>query len=93
MSYLFYTTHLLLLGTVTCGVSYIINTFRSFCLGSKWKFAHRKAMCAIICVMQALALVFTWLGWISILPVADNIAATIGGYTHNGRRSGSPECS
>lgn len=25
----------------------------------------------------------TWEGWISILPVAANIAATIGGYTHN----------
>lgn len=86
LSYLFYTTHLLLLGAVTGGVSYIMNTFRSFCLGSKWKFAHSKAMCAIICAMQALALVFTWSGWISILPVAANIAATIGGYTHNGQK-------
>lgn len=28
----------------------------------------------------------TWEGWISILPVAANIAATIGGYTHNGQK-------
>lgn len=27
-----------------------------------------------------------WSGWISILPVAANIAATIGGYTHNARK-------
>lgn len=86
LSYLCYTIHLLLLGAVTGGISYIINTFRSFCLGSKWKFARGKSMCAIICMMQLLALVFTWSGWISILPVAANIAATIGGYTHNGRK-------
>ena len=83
LSYLFYTAHLLLLGAMTGGVSYIINTLRSFCLGSRWKFAHSRAMCAIICIMQLAALALTWSGWISILPVAANIAATLGGYTHN----------
>ena len=34
-SYLCYTVHLLLLGAVTGGISYILNTVRSFCLGSK----------------------------------------------------------
>ena len=86
LSYLCYTTHLLLLGAITGGISYIINTIRSFCLGSKWAFPHSKAMCGILCTMQLLALVFTWSGWISILPVAANIAATIGGYTHNARK-------
>lgn len=86
LSYLFYTAHLLLLGAVTGGVSYMINTLRSFCLGSRWKFAHSRRMCAIICAMQIAALAFTWSGWISILPVAANIAATLGGYTHNPRK-------
>ena len=86
MSYLFYTAHLLLLGAVTGGISYVINTFRSACLGSRWKFAQRKEMCAIICLMQCAALAFTWSGWISLLPVAANIAATIGGYTHYARK-------
>lgn len=76
----------MMLGAVTGGISYIINTFRSFCLGSEWKFAQRKEMCAVICLMQMAALFFTWAGWISILPVAANIAATIGGYTHNARK-------
>ena len=40
---------------------------------------------ALICSM-AVTLVLTWDGWISILPVAANIAATIGGYTHNGKK-------
>ena len=86
LSYLFYTAHLLLLGALTGGVSYMINTLRSFCRGSRWKFAHSQGMCAIICAMQLAALALTWSGWISILPVAANIAATLGGYTHNPRK-------
>lgn len=43
-------------------------------------------MCVIICGMQMVAMVVTWNGWISILPVAANIASTIGGYTHNARK-------
>ena len=86
LSYLCYTTHLLLLGAVTGGISYMVNTLRSFCLGSKWDFARSWVMCCILCMLQLLTLVFTWAGWISILPVAANIAATIGGYTHNGQK-------
>ena len=86
LSYLFYTVHLLLLGAVTGGLSYIINTLRSACLGSRWAFAQRKEMCVLLCLMQVAALIFTWSGWISLLPVAANIAATIGGYTHNAQK-------
>lgn len=85
-SYLCYTVHLLCLGAVTGGVSYILNTVRSFCLGSKIAFLKTKPMCAIICMLQVLTLLFTWGGWWSILPVAANIASTIGGYTHNARK-------
>ena len=86
LSYLFYTGHLILLGAITGGISYIINTFRSFCLGSKIEFARSKKMCVIICIMQLTALAVTWSGWLSLLPVAANIASTIGGYTHNARK-------
>lgn len=86
LSYVFYTTHLILLGALTGGVSYVINAVRSFCLGSKNKFANSKWMCVIICCLQLAALVFTWSGFISLLPVAANIASTIGGYTRNGRK-------
>lgn len=86
VSYLCYTTHLLLLGAVTGGISYILNTVRSFCLGSKSKFLKSPAMCGIICALQLVALYFTWDGWYSVLPVAANIAATVGGYTHNARK-------
>ena len=43
-------------------------------------------MCIIICILQIMTLVITWSGWLSVLPVAANIAATVGGYTHNARK-------
>ena len=86
LSYLIYTIHLVLLGAITGCVSYIINIFRSLCLGSRWDFAHKKSMCAVICLMQAVDLMFTWSGWYSVLPAAANIASTIAGYTHNARK-------
>lgn len=82
-SYIFYTAHLLMLGATTGGISYVINCLRSFCLQSKWDFAKSKGMCAILCGLQIAALGLTWCGRISILPVAANIASTIGGYTKN----------
>ena len=86
LSYLCYTAHLFLLGAATGAVSYLINTFRSFCLGGKWKSAKSWGMCAVICFLQIITLVLTWSGWISILPVAANIASTIAGYSHNPRK-------
>lgn len=86
LSYLCYTVHLLMLGAVTGGISYILNTLRSFCLGSQNTFLRSKKMCWIICVLQVITLLFTWDGWWSILPVTANIAATIGGYTYNARK-------
>lgn len=86
ISYLCYTIHLLMLGAITGGISYILNTARSFCLGSKNTFLKGKTMCWIICALQLVTLMFTWDGWWSILPVAANIASTIGGYTYNARK-------
>lgn len=83
VSYLCYTVHLFLLGASTGAISYVLNTLRSFCLGSDKDFLKSKTMCAVICVLQLAALALTWSGPVSILPVAANIAATIGGYSHN----------
>ena len=85
VSYLCYTAHLLLLGAMTGGISYCLNTVRSFCLGSKYVVLKGKGMCSFICILQLLTLGLTWDGWWSVLPVCANIAATIGGYTCNGQ--------
>ena len=86
LSYMLYTAHLLLLGAWTGGLSYIINTVRSFCLGSDRDFLKSRTMCGILCTMQLAALALTWSGWISLLPVAANIASTLGGYTYNAKK-------
>lgn len=86
VSYLCYTVHLLLLGAITGGISYILNTVRSFCLGSKNPILKEKWVCWIICILQVTTLFFTWGGWLSILPVVANIASTIAGYTYNARK-------
>ncbi len=83
ISYVLYTAHLILLGATTGGISYLINCLRSFCLSSEWKFAKSNTMCVILCLLQVAALLLTWSGWISLLPVVANIASTIGGYTKN----------
>ena len=86
VSYLCYTVHLLMLGAVTGGISYILNSVRSFCLGSKNDFLKGKWMCCVLCILQVTTLIFTWSGWWALLPVIANIAATIGGYTYNARK-------
>ncbi len=85
-SYLCYVIHLFFLGAFTGGVSYLINLVRSFCLGSRKPFLHSRTMCALLCAAQLAALYFTWTGPLSLLPVAANIASTLGGYTHNPRK-------
>ena len=83
ISYVCYTIHLLMLGAITGGISYALNTVRSFCLSGENTFLKGKKMCTLLCIFQIMVLIFTWNGWWSILPVMANIAATIGGYTYN----------
>lgn len=85
-SYLCYTVHLIALGAVTGGVSYLINLLRSFCLGSDRPFLRSRRMCAMLCAAQLCTLLFTWAGPLSLLPVAANIASTLGGYTHDPKK-------
>lgn len=86
VSYLCYTIHLVLLGAITGGLSTLLNMIRSFCLGSKNKFLKSWYMCSILCILQTVALIVSFAGWISILPIFANIASTIGGYTNNAKK-------
>lgn len=85
-SYIFYTTHFLILGAMTRGISYLLNLARSLFLASKWKFARSNKMCIILCFLQMVVAAVTWAGWISLLPICANLATTIGGYTHNAQK-------
>lgn len=74
------------LGAFTGGVGYMINTLRSLCLSSRWKFARSRGACVLLCLMQLTAPALTWNVWISLLPVAANIATARTGYTNNPRK-------
>ena len=65
------------------GISYILNTVRSFCLGNKNDFLKGRRMCCVLCILQVTTLLFTWSGWWSLLLGIANIAATIGGFYGN----------
>lgn len=86
VSYMLYTIHLFLLGAVTGALSYILNLVRSLFLGSSNKKLHSRGACVIICLLQVVVAVFTWSGWISLLPIVANIVTTIGGYTHSAKK-------
>lgn len=86
IAYICYTVHFFMLGDLTGAISKIINMTRSFCLGSRNVFLNSKKMCIIICTLQLAVTIFTWHGWITILPAVANVAATIGGYSHNPRK-------
>lgn len=60
VSYLCYTVHLLLLGAITGGISYILNTVRSLCLSSESHFLKSKRVWGLLCALQIVTLVFTW---------------------------------
>lgn len=83
-AYLMYAIHFALLGATTGGISYVLDVIRSACLSSNNKFLKSKTMCAIICIIQIITGYFTWVGWITLLPVVANVVATIGGYSNNG---------
>ena len=59
ISYSLYTIHLLMLGAITGGFSYILNTIRSLCLGSKNDFLKGRRMCCVLCILQVTTLLFT----------------------------------
>lgn len=85
-SYLFYTTHLFLLGAITGGLSYILNLARSVFLASDRDILRGRGACIILCLLQLAVCGITWSGPVSLFPVAANIASTIGGYSHNARK-------
>ena len=51
VSYICYTMHLLLLGAITGGSSYMLNLVRSFCLSSDNEFLKSRKTCCILCAL------------------------------------------
>lgn len=82
-AFVFYATHLLLLGAVTGAIVSFASLFRSSFLSSDNEKLHSKWACLFICFILAVVCFLTWDGPISLLPAIANIAVSIAGYTHS----------
>ena len=82
-AYLLYSLHMLLIGAYTGAATYLISIARSYFMQSKWRITRGWGACAVLCAMQVLALLFTWGGWVSVLPVVANVITNIACYSNN----------
>ncbi len=81
LAYFCYTIHYFLLGAATGAFSYIVNLLRSLFLSVDNEKLNGKTMGVLLCLLQIIAGIMTWNGWISVLPIIANIATTIAGYS------------
>ncbi len=77
-----------LLGAYTGAISLFINVLRNVLLlkANVWKWARSRVTLAVILLLLVLTTVFTWAGWISLLPFVSMAVTTIGYWTRNGQK-------
>lgn len=77
-----------LLGAYTGAISLFINVLRNVLLlkANVWKWARSHVTLAVILLLLVLTTVFTWAGWISLLPFVSMAVTTIGYWTRNGQK-------
>ncbi|MBO5496113.1 MAG: YgjV family protein [Oscillospiraceae bacterium] len=77
-----------LLGAYTGAVSLFINILRNVLLlkSNVWPWARSRGTLAVLLLLLALTTVFTWAGWISLLPFVSMAVSTIGYWTQNGQK-------
>lgn len=85
---LIFCGQMLLLGAYTGALGLLINIVRNLLLlkVNDWKWVRRKAtLCVIIALLLAMT-IYTWTGWISILPFASVTISSIGYWTNNAQK-------
>lgn len=77
-----------LMGAYTGAISLIINIARNLLLlkSNDWKWAKSRATLAAIVALLLVMTVYTWAGWISILPFASVTVTSIGYWTQNAQK-------
>lgn len=77
-----------LMGAYTGAISLIVNIARNLLLlkSDDWKWAkHRGTLAAIIALLLVMT-VYTWAGWISVLPFLSVAVTSIGYWTQNAQK-------
>lgn len=77
-----------LMGAYTGAISLIINIARNLLLlkSNDWKWAKSQVALAVIIVLLLVMTIYTWAGWISVLPFASVAVTSIGYWTQNAQK-------
>lgn len=77
-----------LMGAYTGAISLIINIARNLLLlkSNDWKWAKSQVTLAVIIVLLLVMTIYTWAGWISVLPLASVAVTSIGYWTQNAQK-------
>ena len=77
-----------LMGAYTGAIGLIINIARNLLLlkSNDWKWAKGQFPLAVIIVLLLVMTIYTWTGWISILPFASVAVTSIGYWTQNAQK-------
>ena len=78
----------LLMGAYTGAISLIVNIARNLLLlkSNAWKWAKSQVTLAVIIVLLLVMTIYTWAGWISVLPFASAAVTSIGYWTQNAQK-------
>lgn len=88
MGCIFFCIQFFLMGAYTGAISLIINIARNLLLlkSNDWKWAKSQVALAVIIVLLLVMTIYTWAGWISVLPFASVAVTSIGYWTQNAQK-------
>ena len=77
-----------IMGAYTGAIGLIVNIIRNVLLlkSNVWKWARSKITLYFILLVLIIMTVYTWAGWISLLPFVSVAITTIGYWTHNAQK-------
>ncbi|MBD5472571.1 MAG: YgjV family protein [Lachnospiraceae bacterium] len=77
-----------LMGAYTGAISLIINIARNLILlkSNDWKWAKSQVTLAVIIALLLVMTIYTWAGWISVLPFVSVAVTSIGYWTQNAQK-------
>lgn len=77
-----------LMGAYTGAISLIINIARNLLLlkSNDWKWAKSQVTLAVIIALLLVMTIYTWAGWISVLPFVSVAVTSIGYWTQNAQK-------
>jgi len=85
---LIFTAQFLILGAYTGALSLMINVFRNLLLLriTDWKWVKSKVTLSMILLMLIAVTLYTWDGWLSLLPLMSVGITSVGYWTNNAQK-------